>query len=90
MKVASVIHNYVHYAEDHLTAAFKKIIFPKLYGMTPEDAVEADILPEDIKLDTEKNLIDIINDWAKNRGKIQKGSNKNPASGKGKITQNPQ
>lgn len=85
MKVASVIHNYVHYAEEHLNKAFQKIIFPKLYGMIPEDAVDANLLPEDVSLDTEKHLIDAINDWAKNRGKIQKGSNKNPATGKGKM-----
>lgn len=62
MKVASVIHNYIHYAEEHLNKAFQKIIFPKLYGMTPEDAMDTNLLPEDISLDTEKHLIDAVND----------------------------
>lgn len=85
MKVASVIHNYIHYAEEHITTAFNKIIFPKLYGMSVDEIKDANLVSNDVKLETEKQLIDKINDWAKNRGKIQKGSNKNPAVGKGKL-----
>lgn len=85
MKTASVIHNYIHYAEEHITPAFNKIIFPKLYGVTVDEAKNANLVSDNVKLETEKQLIDKINDWAKNRGKIQKGSNKNPAAGKGKL-----
>ena len=78
MKVASVINNYIHYAEEHLQKAFMKAIFPRLYGMPAEDAKEQNIIPEDINLETETNIIELINDWAKNRGKFVKGSNVNP------------
>ena len=39
---------------------------------------EQNIIPEDINLETETNIIELINDWAKNRGKFVKGSNVNP------------
>lgn len=78
MKVASVIKNYIFYMEEHNQKAFTKVIFPKMYGLTPEEAQEKGIIPEDVNLATDKNLIDQINDLAKNRGKFQKGSNVNP------------
>lgn len=82
MKVASVINNYVNYAQEHMQKAFMKLIFPKLYGMPVDAAIEADLVPEDTNLDTEKHIIDVINDWAKNRGKYRKGENRNPVNDK--------
>ena len=91
IKVASVIHNYIFYIESHMQQAFTKIIFPKLYRIPISAAPEENLVPEDTKLDTEKHLIEIINDWAKNRGKFKKGSNINPAYGQGKmVTKQPQ
>ena len=83
MKVASVINNYVHYASEKMKPAFLKLIFPKLYGVTADEAAEHDIVNENEDLDTNQDLIDIINDYGKNRGKYQKGSNKNPVTGTG-------
>ena len=40
MKVASVINNYIHYAEEKLQKPFLKLIFPKLYGYSAEEMVE--------------------------------------------------
>lgn len=78
MKVSSVINNYIHYAEEKLQKPFLKLIFPKLYGVPYDEAIENDLLPEDFELDSSESIIDAINDWGKNRGKIQKGSNINP------------
>lgn len=83
MKVASVINNYIHYAEEKMQKAFLKVIFPKLYGTTAEDAIEAGLIPEDTNLETTKDVIDLINDYGRNRGKYQKGSNKNPITNTG-------
>ena len=83
MKVASVINNYVHYASEKMKPAFLKLIFPKLYGVNADEAAEHDIVNENEDLETNKDLIDIINDYGKNRGKYQKGSNKNPVTGTG-------
>ena len=42
--------------------AFLKIIFPKLYGIPADAAIEENLVPEDTNLDTEKHIIDVIND----------------------------
>lgn len=83
MKVASVINNYVHYAEEKLRPAFLKLIFPKLYGVPFDEAEENDLLPEDTELDTSESIIDAINEYGKNRGKYKPGTNKNPVTGTG-------
>ena len=82
MKVVSVLHNYVNYSQEHMQKAFLKIIFPKLYGIPADAAIEENLVPEDTNLDTEKHIIDVINDWAKNRGKYKKGENRNPINDK--------
>lgn len=82
MKVVSVLHNYVNYSQEHMQKAFLKIIFPKLYGIPADAAIEENLVPEDTNLDTEKHIIDVINDWAKNRGKYRKGENRNPINDK--------
>ena len=62
MKVASVIHNYINYAQENMMKPFQKVIFPKLYGMSVEEAIEKDLLPEDTDLNSETHIIDTIND----------------------------
>ena len=87
MQVSSVIKNYITYASTNLKKPFLKIIFPKLYGMTIEEASENNIVPEDadLNLQTDTSIIDIINEYSKNKGKFKPGTNKNPAKGTGKI-----
>ena len=63
MKVASVINNYINYMAEHKRKLFLKFIFPKLYGVTAEEAIEEDIVPEDTKLESDKNIIDIVNQY---------------------------
>ncbi len=86
MKVASVINNYVHYAEEHLQKPFLKIIFPKLYGVPADEAVENGLLGTDEFLDSSKGMIDAINEYGRNRGKYRPGTNKNPVTGTGGKT----
>ena len=83
MKVASVINNYVHYAEKKLQPAFIKLIFPKLYGVPFDEAIDNDILPEDFELKSTPDIIDLINEYGRNRGKYKPGTNKNPVTGTG-------
>lgn len=78
MKVASVIMNYCHFLSEKKPEAFLKLIFPKLYGVPADEAAENDLVEDNEDLETGKDLIDVVNDWAKNRGKFQKGSNINP------------
>ena len=86
MKVASVINNYIHYAEEKLQKPFLKLIFPKLYGYPAEEMVEQGLIDTEEYLDSTEGLIDAINDYGKNRGKYNKGSNKNPITGTGGKT----
>jgi hypothetical protein len=78
MKVASVISNYCHYLSEKKPDAFLKLVFPKLYGVPADEADQNGIVKDNEDLESGKDLIDVINDWAKNRGKFQKGSNINP------------
>lgn len=82
MKVASVINNYIHYMAEKYKKVFLRLIFPKLYGMTQDDIVDNDLLDEDSYgdiLKSDEDIINIINEYGKNRGKITKGSNRNTA-----------
>ncbi len=83
MKVASVISNYCHYLSEKKPDAFLKLVFPKLYGVPADEAAENNIVADNEDLETGKDLIDVVNDWARNRGKFKKGSNKNPITGTG-------
>jgi hypothetical protein len=86
MKVASVINNYIHYAEEKLQKPFLKIIFPKLYGYPAEEMVEQGLIDTEEYLESTEGLIDAINDYGKNRGKYKAGTNKNPVTGTGGKT----
>lgn len=83
MKVTSVIMNYCNYAAEHMKKPFLKLIFPKLYGVEAADAADENLVPEDTNLETDTNLIDTINQWARNRSRFKPGSNKNPVTGTG-------
>ena len=83
MKVASVINNYCHYLSEKKPEAFLKLVFPKLYGVPADEAAENGLVADNEDLETGTDLIDIVNEYGKNRGKFQKGSNKNPVTGTG-------
>jgi hypothetical protein len=83
MKVASVIQNYCHFLSEKKPEAFLKLVFPKLYGVPADEAAENGLVADNEELETGKDLIDIVNEYGKNRGKFKKGSNKNPVTGTG-------
>lgn len=83
MKVASVINNYCHFLSEKKPEAFLKLVFPKLYGVPADEAAENDLVAENEDLESGKDLIDVVNEYGKNRGRFQKGSNKNPVTGTG-------
>ena len=86
MKVASVINNYCHFLSEKRPEAFLKLVFPKLYGVPADEAEQNDIVADQEELETGKDLIDIINEYGRNRGKFKKGSNKNPITNTGGRT----
>ena len=83
MKVASVINNYCHFLSEKKSEAFLKLVFPKLYGVPADEAVENGLVADEADLETGKDLINIINEYGRNRGKFKPGSNKNPVTGTG-------
>lgn len=83
MKVASVIVNYCHFLSEKKPEAFLKLVFPKLYGVPADEAAENGLVADNEDLETGTDIIDIVNEYGKNRGKFQKGSNKNPVTGTG-------
>jgi hypothetical protein len=89
MKVSSVIVNYCHFLSEKKPDAFLKLVFPKLYGVPADEADQNGIVEDNEDLETGNDLIDIINDWAKNRGKFKKGSNKNPITNTGGRSKKP-
>jgi hypothetical protein len=89
MKVASVINNYCHFLSEKKPEAFLKLVFPKLYGVPADEAEQNNLVADNEELETGKDLIDIINEYGRNRGKFQKGSNKNPITGTGGRTKKP-
>jgi hypothetical protein len=80
MKVSSTILNYIHFLSEKKPDAFLKLVFPKLYGVPADEAAENGLVEDNEDLETGKDLIDVVNEWARNRGKFKKGSNKNPVS----------
>jgi hypothetical protein len=48
-----------------------------------DEAAENGLVADNEELETGKDLIDIVNEYGKNRGKFKKGSNKNPVTGTG-------
>lgn len=83
MKVASTICNYCHFLSEKKPDAFLKLVFPKLYGVSADEAAEHGIVEDNEDLETGKDLIDVVNEWARQRGKFKPGSNKNPVTGTG-------
>ena len=87
-KVASVINNYANYCKDNMEYNYSKYIFPKLYGMDYKKAVQLVMDDYDENgelkdtLDSDESTINLSNALGKVRGRIQKGSNKNPAAKK--------
>jgi len=87
-KIASVINNYANYCKDNMQYNYSRYIFPKLYGMSYNKAVQLTIDDYNEKgeikdnLQSDESLINLANALGKVRGRIPKGTNKNPVSTK--------
>lgn len=85
-KISSVINNYVNYCKDNMEYNYSRFIFPKIYGMTSDKAIQLTFDDYDEKgeikdkLESDEALINLSNALGKLRGRIKKGSNKNPVA----------
>lgn len=75
MKVASVINNYIHYAETFMQRQFADIIFPVIYGVKYPDAVQLGMFDR-MYIKHSKGVIDAINEYGKTRGRFKPNPNK--------------
>ena len=81
-EVASVINNYANYCKDNMELNYKKYIFPKIYGMSATQAERIVSNDSDESLPSDEATINLANALGKVRGRIKKGSNKNPVAQK--------
>lgn len=83
MKVASVINNYIHYMEQYMQRQYADLIFPKLYGMKYDKAVQLNLfdMGDNNNLANDTDTISLSNRYGRNRTKFQKDIQINNAKG---------
>lgn len=83
MKISSVINNYIYWARDNLEWQYAKYIFPELYGMSYDKAIQmtidmydetGELKPEytDDTLRSDEDIINMSNMIGKQRGQYKK------------------
>lgn len=77
-KVASVIHNYINYCKDNMENNYARYIFPKIYNMPYEQAIQMSVFDYDDQgnvidtLSTDEETINLSNAIGKRRGQFRK------------------
>ena len=71
MKVASVINNYIHYMEEFMERKYADIIFPKLYNMPYNRAVQLNLFDTDDNLKDDEEEIALSNRYGRDRTKFR-------------------
>lgn len=71
LKITSVVNNYIHYMETHMERQYADIIFPKLYGMPYNQAVQLNIFDTGDELEDDKETIELSNRYGRDRGKFR-------------------
>lgn len=72
MKIASVINNYIHYMKDHFERKYADIIFPKLFGITYNKAVQLNLFDTDDTLNDNPDEIKLSNAYGRERTRFRK------------------
>ena len=67
-KLSATINNYINYMESHYKIAYRKVIYPKLYGVEYEEPSNID------NIGTDTGLIDIANKYGAQRGRFKPGN----------------
>lgn len=72
MKVASVINNYIHYMEENYQRLYGDVIFPKLFGMPYQRAVQLNLVDSGSnELRSDENEIALSNRYGRERGRFR-------------------
>lgn len=73
LKVSSTIYNYINYMEKHYEKLYADIIYPAVYGKAYEEPVQLDLFDDD-SLDTDTDMIDKSNEFARTKGQFKQGN----------------
>lgn len=77
-KIASVINNYINYMKENMENNYGKFIFPKIYGLDYNKAIQMTLDDYDSEgnekdfLDSDESFINLSNAIGKERGKFKK------------------
>lgn len=71
MKVASVINNYIHYMEEHYQRKYADLIFPKLFDMPYQRAVQLNLFDTNDELNSDSDEIKLSNRYGRTRGQFR-------------------
>lgn len=72
MKIASVINNYIHYMEEHYQRLYADVIFPRLFNMPYQRAVQLSLFDTGSnELDSPESEIKLSNRYGRDRGKFR-------------------
>lgn len=72
MKVASVINNYIHYMETNYQRKYADLIFPKIFGIPYQKAVQMNLFDKDDNLDDSENEIALSNKYGRERTRFNR------------------
>ena len=72
MKIASVINNYIHYMEEHYQRLYADVIFPRLFNMPYQRAVQLSLFDTGSnELNDNQDEIKLSNKYGRERGKFR-------------------
>ena len=72
MKISSVINNYIHWMEENRQRQYADVMFPKLFGMPYEKAIQLDLFDTgENDLSSTENEIGLSNRFGRDRGKFR-------------------
>lgn len=71
MKVTSVINNYIHYMKRFYERKYADLIFPKLFNMPYQKAVQLNLFDTDDSLVNDDDEIKLSNRFGRDRGKFR-------------------
>lgn len=87
-KVSSVIANYINYCRDEMQYIYSKYVFPAVWGMPYDKAVQMSVFDYDDAGETKEKVVsdeatlNLSNALGKVRGRYKKGTNRNPVQDK--------
>lgn len=72
-KISSVILNYIYYCRDNMEYNYARYIFPKIYGMEYDKAVQLSLFDDDT-LTSDEETLNLANAIGKKRGQFKVGN----------------